>query len=718
VAEEGKLDRPNGSRPLRQKLRVQQLDLLVRQLDRPPALPGALTRDVKAGPPGSEAPRQPLQAGRSDSSIARALLEMVRRRHPERRIQGLAQALEVLDFENVTPVLLCVKVMEIFNAWPGALDRRGFWSHCLAVATAAEMAARRLPGTAEPLVAFACGLLHDVGKVTLDACLPKSYGLVLGAVAGKTGNIADAEKDILGVDHALVGRRLAQHWRLARRIEEVIWLHHHPGEAVEPAQPRTALIRLVQLADTLAREQRIGFSGNYTFAQNSVQLALTSVQPAKSPPGRVRAKAPRPAESAALEADAASLQGRFIRELRDFAGRVGPATSLPQLCWEIARTSSAVFAAARRGRPTCAFCFSEDDASVFVAAYEPGKGKTFRLAACRPARAAPPDRSAPAGPLLRVMLNPPDAWTDLIDPDGYLCLPLVFEGRWLGGILIPAETPAQDNLRDSLCEFMAFALAAAAGRHTADRLAEQLARASEHLARTREAMAQNKALEAVGEMAAGAAHELNNPLAVISGRAQMIARGTRSAKQREAAELIVRKVEEISRIASELMEFARPRPPQRAVVAAADLLKCLAEPFPVEAQPKAGAPRVDIRIEPGCPPLWVDAGQIGEVLVELVRNASQAAGGRVNVRAVAGAQARAEHVLVQVMDDGPGMDEATLASAFTPFFSLRPAGRGRGLGLARAKRAVEVNGGRIWIESQPGSGTTVFLELPQPHAEG
>ena len=149
----------------------------------------------------------------------------------------------------------------------------------------------------------------------------------------------------------------------------------------------------------------------------------------------------------------------------------------------------------------------------------------------------------------------------------------------------------------------------------------------------------------------------------------------------------------------------------------AELLEPTSKRRPGAAQSKAKAARVDIQVEPGCPSVRVDASQIRGVLAELVDNAAQAAGKRVNVRLVAGPQGGSEHVLIRVVDDGPGMDEETLAMAFTPFFSHRPAGRGRGLGLARAKRTVPANGGRIWIDSRPGKGTTVFLELPQAEAE-
>jgi len=82
------------------------------------------------------------------------------------------------------------------------------------------------------------------------------------------------------------------------------------------------------------------------------------------------------------------------------------------------------------------------------------------------------------------------------------------------------------------------------------------------------------------------------------------------------------------------------------------------------------------------------------------------------------AEAAGDGVVFRVADDGPGMDAATLSQAFTPFFSHRPAGRGRGMGLSRARRRVQANGGQMWIDSAPGRGTTVHVKLPQAPPEG
>ena len=94
-------------------------------------------------------------------------------------------------------------------------------------------------------------------------------------------------------------------------------------------------------------------------------------------------------------------------------------------------------------------------------------------------------------------------------------------------------------------------------------------------------------------------------------------------------------------------------------------------------------------------------------------NAATAAQGKGTVRVTAELDEVYNAVVLAVQDDGPGMDDKTLQRVFTPFFSSQQAGRRRGLGLPRAKRYVENNGGRIWIKSKPGEGTTVYVQLPR-----
>ena len=106
------------------------------------------------------------------------------------------------------------------------------------------------------------------------------------------------------------------------------------------------------------------------------------------------------------------------------------------------------------------------------------------------------------------------------------------------------------------------------------------------------------------------------------------------------------------------------------------------------------------------------------VIVELIANAAAAGGPAARIRLTARADEANAAVLLAVTDDGPGMDASTVARACTPFFSAQAAGRRQGLGLPKAKRYVENNRGKMWIDSKPGEGTTVAIRLPGAKESG
>jgi signal transduction histidine kinase len=211
-------------------------------------------------------------------------------------------------------------------------------------------------------------------------------------------------------------------------------------------------------------------------------------------------------------------------------------------------------------------------------------------------------------------------------------------------------------------------------------------------------------------MAAGAAHEMNNPLAVISGRSQLLAQVLEDPKLKTAARLISEQADRLSGIITELMDFARPQPPVAAECHAGDLIhKALHDA-------KAGNDPADRLIEVShddLPPVAVDGSQVAAALAEVIENAIQATDpgkGRIGVHAAF--DPYSGRVVVTVSDNGCGMDEGTLKRAFDPFFSNKPAGRRRGLGLAKALRWVEASGGAVRLESRVGQGTRAIVLLP------
>lgn len=221
-------------------------------------------------------------------------------------------------------------------------------------------------------------------------------------------------------------------------------------------------------------------------------------------------------------------------------------------------------------------------------------------------------------------------------------------------------------------------------------------------------------LDALREFAYGAGHEINNPLANIAARAQALLVDEQDPERRRRLSTIVDQAFRARDMIGGLMVFARPPRPQPAAVPLGDVVRSVLEPL------RASVAARGLRLEYAPPPMplevFVDVGQVAEAVRALVQNAVEAVddGGHVTVTGrAAGGMAE-----IEVADDGRGMDAATLRRAFDPFFSGRDAGRGIGLGLPKAWRFVELNGGTVSVDSRPGAGTRVTVSLPLVGLDG
>ncbi|MGJ3522443.1 ATP-binding protein [Nitratidesulfovibrio sp. D1] len=230
----------------------------------------------------------------------------------------------------------------------------------------------------------------------------------------------------------------------------------------------------------------------------------------------------------------------------------------------------------------------------------------------------------------------------------------------------------------------------------------------EEVKRLQDQVRRNERLTALGNLAAGVAHEIRNPLSSIKGFATYLAGLLRDEdKGRDAAKLIVQEADRLNRVVSELLEFARPGVPDLRE----EHVDRVIERSVRLATADAAARGVELRFvpNPALPPVSLDAERFTQALLNLLLNGVEATppGGRVEVSAAVRQDGGLD---VQVADTGRGMPPAVLAEIFNPYFTTKPSGTG--LGLAIVHGVVEGHGGAIKVESQPGRGTTVNISLP------
>ena len=223
---------------------------------------------------------------------------------------------------------------------------------------------------------------------------------------------------------------------------------------------------------------------------------------------------------------------------------------------------------------------------------------------------------------------------------------------------------------------------------------------------------QTEKLAELGQMVTGIAHELSNPLTSILGYAQRLLLRRDAAGDSHEARQIFQEAERASAILRQLLRSARESRPERRRVA---LNQVVARTLELQ---RFNAPaeniRVQLDLDPVLPFVQGDAGQLQQVLVNLIANArhaieEQAKGGTIRIKTK---RAGAKRVLLEVGDDGPGIPQAIQARIFDPFFTTKPEGVGTGLGLAIVLGIVHEHGGKLHFTSNPGQGTVFSLEFP------
>ncbi|HYK10625.1 MAG TPA: ATP-binding protein [Gemmatimonadales bacterium] len=225
---------------------------------------------------------------------------------------------------------------------------------------------------------------------------------------------------------------------------------------------------------------------------------------------------------------------------------------------------------------------------------------------------------------------------------------------------------------------------------------------------------QSEKMSAMGQLIAGVAHDLNNPLASVVGFSDFLAEaGEIPPALAEPLQVIRQEAERAATIVRNLLSFARKQEGERQSQSIRPLLESTLALL--RNQLMALKVEAALEIEPGIPPIGVNANQIKQVFVNLIVNAAQAiastkrpGGGHIWITA----RRWLDGCSVSIADDGPGIPEDLTQRVFEPFFTTKPEGQGTGLGLSISQGIVKEHGGRITLDSAPNQGATFTVELP------
>jgi len=243
-------------------------------------------------------------------------------------------------------------------------------------------------------------------------------------------------------------------------------------------------------------------------------------------------------------------------------------------------------------------------------------------------------------------------------------------------------------------------------RRELQRATDQLSETNRQLQSSFQQLRRADRLSAVGQLAASLAHEIRNPLGSIEGAVDIVERTGDEDKRREFLGIIKKEAKRLNGLLANLLNFARPRPPQIREANVEALVRTVAGLTSHSAQQQGI--QIRVHIAPDLPPVECDSEQIIQVLLNVTLNAIQASRADAQISISAG---RSEGtILMRVSDEGCGIADAELDKIFDPFYTTKEGGTG--LGLAVSYQILAQHGGGIAVDRNPDKGMTFTLTLP------
>jgi putative nucleotidyltransferase with HDIG domain len=677
---------------------------------------------------------------------------------------SVRQAIEKLPPNAVRQALLSVKIYPAFSRDEHrVLFRKQLIIHSLAVACCAEDIAAILSPQMDSQLAYSAGLLHDIGKLALDETMPRSFAGIVEQAKSQQACSLTLEQKHLGLDHTILGKRLAAKWRLPNQIVLAIWLHHSDMQLISQSMPEAKIAQVVQLADLIARQAGIGQSGSFDMPDSADKIAQSlAINPdqleqiRRSLPDKVAQKSDSLGLDSSVTADdycnalhavtaqLAQKQSELALENRrlqtalshfDFTKEFLLSIDSSDEPIDVAENFAVRWQKFYQTGSVCLYLVPPDSPQFLkaVVVYSPSQTKVVLLKAPAETPPIPPcllSQTAKGVANSFAILNAQDhiGWLfEQLDVEFDLghtkLLPLLSGNKAIGAIVFefhhPVETEQFEENFKTIASIAGAVLdlffASAGQQRFAEQFAQSLAtpvtKPAADLSGRSPLGTKSDALDALAEMAAGAAHELNNPLSVISGRAQMLAAGETDPQKKQILGQIQKNAGEISAIIDDLFVFASPPSPRPTWTSHRQILD---EAIQLASR-KTGVEHIDARIEVigDIKNIFADSAQVASAIANVICNAVESYADSFGpVKIITSADQSGSFVKLTIADFGCGMDGQTLQKATYPFFSNLPAGRKRGMGLAHAARLIQLNAGRLDITSTPGSGTTVTILLP------
>ncbi|MBN1806027.1 MAG: HDOD domain-containing protein [Sedimentisphaerales bacterium] len=697
----------------------------------------------------------------SDPALTARILSLIERHGislPEVRF-SLRNALDRLSEHEIRDTILSVKVSHAFDVDGGidkkrAATKKDLLLHSLAAACCAKEIAEKATPPMDSQPAYLAGLLHDIGKQALEETMPKSFAGMLEEAKLTNRSLLAIEQKNLGTDHTIIGKRLGQQWRLPNLIVLAIWLHHSRTITIAEDMPEAQIAAVVQLADSITRQSGIGCSGSFEIPEPTETLCRwLSINPDQldeirsALPEKIRQKSnilglylPKAGENyctivhgstAQLARQHTELTGEnqrlqsdssHLTFIMDFLAGINPDSSPT----DIAESFAVRWQKFYQTGMVCLYLAPLAGLQTIEAVVVEELSQSRMLCLDAPAETPVIPKTIVSDFTILDAYDYTDWLFEQLDVDFDLnrtkLMPLLSDGRAIGVIAFELHYPDDAELFEEKYRISASVAGSILGmsiaqqrqQHFAERFLRLVSKPTDTQMPTipqTQATSAEDFLDALAETAAGAAHELNNPLTVISGRAQLLAETESDEEKKRILEKIYENSKEASGIIEDLMRFAKP-PTARACPTG---VKQILDEAVELAKQKTNTNYIDVQmqISEDTQDVLADSAQVVSAIANIICNAVESyreTGGPVKISAKT--VEAGNSIQVQISDNGCGMDSETVKNAILPFFSKKDAGRKRGMGLTYAARFIQSNKGSLSITSKAGSGTTITIFLP------
>ncbi len=745
-----------------------QIGAILTGITRLPTLPEVAARLLSMGAAEDVRLDEVIELIEADPALSARMLSLCR--HADAglgdRITTVRRAVIMLGLEAVRSAVLSVVVFDNMSVDEegGLFDFEGFWTRAIAVACVSEwvMGKQRSVEISSD-EAYLAALVHGLGKLALYKVLPKSWEKALTMAQRQNVALSSAEKATIGIEHHTAGKRLAEHWGLPDSIRDVVWLHGQLPSAL-PERSSRDLVSVVTLACAWCEARHLGWSGEVRGGVevdeiaaeigvdlDELELASTEIIERVSERAKIlgvgefsapdlllgsltRAKAKLVTMNQELRSKQliADRSHGLLKAVDVFYNSIGTGSELERVVGGMV-SSGASLTGIDRGvvivqeAPGCAWIQYSVADGVVVEESNGDRGKRVDSPSISDSGEIRPGHVAGLSGDQVLELATLGWFGEMIQAVREIGAASLIGVGDCGGdehgvsdgvsclvVLIKASPESVPELSSKgfrvLSRAWGRSLSETMKSKASSVLSEELASANRELAAMQRERTQNESLLRLGQMAAGAAHEMNNPLSVINGRSQQLLERLGSQRDREAAKAITMAVDSLSSMISSMHLLAEPPEPSLILADPVLVVREAIEHAKGQCHRAGIRAKVKLHIEGTVDPIEVDRELLARAISEPILNAvlSNPSGlVKISIES-AGEDGR---VLIRIVDTGPGLSQRALNHAFDPFFSELKAGRRPGLGLARAKSVIELHGGVISIGNTTGKIPGALIQI-------